>query len=1006
MKKILAFAVLAMTVLACNKEIPEQQNVPACPQEFISVSAVNEEITKVALDFESTPALTWVDTDKITVYDGSAANEFSIKSGSNTGAGAVFEGPCSASATKLYAVYPAAAFSEGVSDAIKVTIPAEQTIPAGAAVDPSALVAVAYATKGENLVFKQLCGLLKLTVPSANTEIMEISIEGKAIAGTAVANADGTLSDSGASMIDKITLRPASGMFAPGTYYVAVAPGSTPAGSFIISYKTISSTASKTASSEVTVQRAKGIDAGALTGFKKSVVITTMAELFSWNASRSTADIEDVKIGADIDMEGEPWTPKDFTGTFDGQGHKLYNLNVNRSANACFVNSLTGTLKNVTFGSSNGTTSDGVSAIIQDNPDDDGASWRYAALITRLNEGALLENVTTFVPVSVAEGSTSKTRIGGLVAVVAGPATIKYCENHGSVTNNAAAPAAAGAVGGIIAWADAVLTANNVSNFGDITVCNASTSYIGGILANDGVGSTLSTCSNSGDINVQFKGSIGMCIGGVLGNATSTKLTDCSNSGGINNICDGELKAGGIVGRVYRENASVDCSIINCTNKASGTISLNVESPTKNLFAGGIVGNTPGATAGTLLIQGCINRANLTIDYPYTNALGGIGGFLNGSSGGVKTTIKECENYGIISCTAKLNVAIYIGGVVGDLNAKSGAGSSIIDCKNHGKVVLNSVKATSYVGGIAAYTSYADIKGCDNLEGASVRCENKYDFSQTLYIGGVFGRFIYGSVSACSNAGEVYTDNTASGSAITVNRIGGIGGTLHGANSSLTECINTGTIIVDQSRVLGTGNNWQAAGGIIGFQENVESTVSKNTNSGAIDCKFNTTNANASAGGIIGRFGGTLTLSDNRNSGSVTAVNVNTSSTDINCHAGGIIGSSNQGKTGSSVSGNVNTGAVSVGSTNTANSIGAGGLIGWAAIANTFGNGNKTFGSVSGTNAGAVAGINTANISATICDAVTVNGVAKADAANEATWLCPSNTGAITPTYVAHSDSE
>jgi hypothetical protein len=63
------------------------------------------------------------------------------------------------------------------------------------------------------------------------------------------------------------------------------------------------------------------------------------------------------------------------------------------------------------------------------------------------------------------------------------------------------------------------------------------------------------------------------------------------------------------------------------------------------------------------------------------------------------------------------------------------------------------------------------------------------------------------------------------------------------------------------------------------------------------------------------------------------------------------------------------------------------------------------FGKVSG-NAGAVAGKNAKAITATICDAVTVNGVAKAAAADEAAWLCPSNTGTITPTYVAHSDSE
>ena len=69
--------------------------------------------------------------------------------------------------------------------------------------------------------------------------------------------------------------------------------------------------------------------------------------------------------------------------------------------------------------------------------------------------------------------------------------------------------------------------------------------------------------------------------------------------------------------------------------------------------------------------------------------------------------------------------------------------------------------------------------------------------------------------------------------------------------------------------------------------------------------------------------------------------------------------------------------------------------------------GDKSFGNVSGTHAGIVAGVNkAANIAVTICDAVTVNGIKRESASSESEWLCPFNTGMILPNYVAHSSSE
>ena len=44
----------------------------------MTISATTEDLSKVVLDMNAEVNLTWADTDVITVYDGSAANPFTI----------------------------------------------------------------------------------------------------------------------------------------------------------------------------------------------------------------------------------------------------------------------------------------------------------------------------------------------------------------------------------------------------------------------------------------------------------------------------------------------------------------------------------------------------------------------------------------------------------------------------------------------------------------------------------------------------------------------------------------------------------------------------------------------------------------------------------------------------------------------------------------------------------------------------------------------------------------
>ena len=662
MKKIIALSALTLALLACNKEIAEQQIVPVDKQSTTIIASA-EDLTKVALDMSAEVNLTWVDTDDITVYDGTNSSVFTIKS--CTGASAVFEGSCNTAASMLYAVYPSGAYSSEATNAIKVKIPHEQTIPDGGCVDPKALVAVGYAAPGQPMAFKQVCGLLKLTVPETAAPIQEITILGKGLSGIATANADGTLVYSDALFKDDITISYGGGNFVPGDYYVAVMPGTSPANKFTISYKAAGGeTGTKTASSAVTFERAKGMNAGSLAGFNKSIVITTMAQLYSWNESRVATDTWDVTIGADIDMENEPWTPKDFNGTFDGQGHKLYNINVQRNSNACFINSLTGTLKDIVFGSSDGKTYDGKSAFVQNNPDDSN-TWRYVGLVTRLQAGAVMENVTSYVNVEVASTSVSKTRIGGLVGVVAGANTVmKNCHNYGNVSNLASTAQAASNMGGVVGRMDVAMTLESVYNHGKVTCMNPKVVQLGGIVSGVQAGASLKECFNYGEISYDVTALTGVTyIGGISGYSTISEgevatLDSCSNYGPIDVSSPNggsNLYFGGVLG-YSRLSTLKDCGNYELLSSNHGQVAR----------IGGVIGAVHNATE----LKGCCNMGKIQFAQENeVNAWQGIGGIAGFAEGSTTPTIESCYSYGNITAEFNSTGGSYarccVGGIVG-----------------------------------------------------------------------------------------------------------------------------------------------------------------------------------------------------------------------------------------------------------------------------------------------------------------------------------------------------
>jgi hypothetical protein len=70
----------------------------------------------------------------------------------------------------------------------------------------------------------------------------------------------------------------------------------------------------------------------------------------SWNALVAMGTTGTYTLTADINAIGKTWTPKDFSGTFDGGGKTISNLTINVQGDAGFFRYLTGaTVRNVKF---------------------------------------------------------------------------------------------------------------------------------------------------------------------------------------------------------------------------------------------------------------------------------------------------------------------------------------------------------------------------------------------------------------------------------------------------------------------------------------------------------------------------------------------------------------------------------------------------------------------------------------------------------------------------------
>ncbi len=345
---------------------------------------------------------------------------------------------------------------------------------------------------------------------------------------------------------------------------------------------------------------------GVLTGsgtVASPYVVADYADLCVVGTTGTYSPAKVYKLANDIDASasrpefgGSGFTPigatssTKFTGKFYGDGYKISNLYVNRTATYSGLFGYAYTPAII----------DGVTlenCLIE-------STAIYTAGIVGFARGGVAISDCHVIGSSDTIRSTSD-YVGGICGY-SFTAIISNCSFNGYVEGSGPN----GYVGGIVGYAKSSSKFENCNNYGDV-VCSGN--YSAGVVGDIESSLTVSNCSNSGTINGNNN------TGGVIGQSKSSgDITNCYNTGRV----IGTDSVGGVIGRV--NGASVD----SCYN--SGAVSAT------GWYVGGVVGRMVSE-----VLLNCSNIADV-------NGLKLVGGIAGGSE---SSQISKCFNTGNIEAT-------------------------------------------------------------------------------------------------------------------------------------------------------------------------------------------------------------------------------------------------------------------------------------------------------------------------------------------------------------------
>lgn len=432
------------------------------------------------------------------------------------------------------------------------------------------------------------------------------------------------------------------------------------------------------------------------------IEIRTIAELYNINNNMSgnyklMNDIdmtEDTAVGGDWDFMGNGWEPigsegiysnTPFTGTFDGDGHKIIGMRINR------------------------------------NTTPSGSGTIYLGLFA--NNAGTINNLGIDETSSISYGSYS----GGICANNSG--TISNCFNKARISSSGYYS------GGICAY-----------NSGEVSNCynNAGVSsnkYSGGICGYS-KNESISECYNTGYIlstlNYWIDGDVDVFSGGICGYSEYSEigvLSNCYNNGNITSSVTvsrqsySEASCTSFSGGICGSSGSVvsncyNTGIITSSAKNENSRSFNNGTVTANAsaYCGGLCGSsnqniTNSYNTGALSSSATSKADNTNRDASYhsskpttaasSNSLTYTGGICGKQTDG---TISNCYNTADLSSSVEAQAYYY-----GTESFKYGTETRY---KYNSSQSNGNIRSYKYIGGIAGESS-AEINSCYNVGAAT-----------------------------------------------------------------------------------------------------------------------------------------------------------------------------------------------------------------------------------------------------------------------------------------------
>jgi len=583
-------------------------------------------------------------------------------------------------------------------------------------------------------------------------------------------------------------------------------------------------------------------------------VIATSADLYGLTSTEETFDGKTIYLCADIEAnkgkatadgwdktqvaegtEGTDfgWTPIPtvFNGTFNGQGHTISGINVNRTSDRAGLFAWTNknsVIQNFSL----------LNSYIK-------TTGAYAGSVVGRVDGKISKVYSdAFVSGNYCNGG-----IAGNVYSESGNVQIENCHFAGSVSSQGNV---AGGIVGTQYNAKAIITNCIVS--GQV---NAGLQYVGGIYGTsyktsfgEQVDVEITGCTVKDTASITASGNN---TGGLVGYIAKGNLNITSSSFGGNLPTSVGLK-GGLVGHVV-----------------DGTVDINDSSFVGNMAAtnwsGGFVGQVEG---GEVTIQQ--SNSNGTIEATSTQ-LGGLVGYVKGG----KVTIQQSNFAGDLEAyqstgglvgqveggtvtidessfktTGKLTAGWAVGGLVG--RVKDGT----VNIQNNSSFAGELTGTDIFTGGLIGYVE----NGTVNIDNSSF--ETTGNLTGKAYTGGVVGRVANGDVtiqeSASNGTINVISGDNAGGfvgdivdGELTINENSSFGGALTsagGVHGGFVGGASGGTTLIENcSSTTGatvTASSYNQTGGLVGYVSTGTVTINNSSFAGTL-------NANNYAGGLVGR---------------------------------------------------------------------------------------------------------------------------------------------------------